>query len=181
MKIKIVGKTRFYLKARNIAGHPMHELCMSLGGLDPKFEGENFTYEPKDIRLFLDGDEDAMVDPITPEVALGIFGVDGVESFEGYPLWISATDASAQVPSFFPASVRYAEDDEEQTTPIQKTFAEWVSDQSHDLYTIDGVTFAGDFARHGLDFAAQVYADAGYGLLEDSDARTKIASQGSEE
>jgi len=149
---------------------------MSLGGLDPKFEGENFTYEPKDIRLFLDGDEDAMVDPITPEVALGIFGVDGVESFEGYPIWISATDASAQVPSFFPSSIKYADEDDE--VGSQKTFEEWVSDQNHDLYTIDGVTFAGDFARHGLGFASQVYADAGYGLLEDSDARTKIASQG---
>ena len=179
MKIKIVGKTRFYLKARNIVGHPMHDLCMSLGGLDPKFEGENFTYEPKDIRLFLDGDEDAKVTPVTPESALGIFGVEGVLSFTGYPLWVSAKDADAELPAFFPNSTYYAEDDEDQEKPLQRTFAEWVKSQNHGLYDVDGVTFAGDFAQHGLDFAAQVYADAGYGLLEDSDAKTKIASIGS--
>lgn len=167
---KITGLTSFYLAALADDQHPMNGLVKMLSALDPKFSGSNFTYESQDKILFL-----SMVNVPT---ALEITATEGILSFTGYPLWISATDATAQVPSYFPQSVKYAEDDLEAETPIQKTFSEWVIDQNHDLYTINGVTFAGDFWRHGLDFASQVYADAGYGLLEDSDARSKIASQG---
>jgi len=170
MNPKITGLTSFYLSALADANHSMNGLVKMLSALDPKFVGSHFEYQPQDKSLFLS--------MVGVQSALAINATEGILSFTGYPIWISTTDASAQVPSFFPASVRYADDDLEQATPIQKTFSEWVSDQSHDLYTIDGVTFAGDFARHGLSFAAQVYTDAGYGLLEDSDARTKIASQG---
>ena len=171
MKPKITGLTSFYLAALADDQHSMNGLVKMLSALDPKFIGSHFEYQPQDKDLFL-----SMVDV---QSALAINATEGILSFTGYPLWISATDASAQVPSFFPNSTYYAEDDEDQEKPLQRTFAEWVKSQNHDLYDVDGVTFAGDFARHGLDFAAQVYADAGYSLLEDSDARTKIASQGS--
>ena len=170
MNPKITGITSFYLTALADANHSMNGLVKMLSALDPKFVGSNFEYQPQDKDLFLS--------MVGVQSALAINSTEGILSFTGYPLWISATDASAQVPSFFPSSIKYANEDEDQSTPIQKTFEEWVSDQSHDLYTIDGVTFAGDFAKHGLSFAAQVYADAGYSLLDDSDARTKIASQG---
>jgi len=170
MNPKITGITSFYLTALADANHSMNGLVKMLSALDPKFVGSNFEYQPQDKDLFLS--------MVGVQSALAINSIEGILSFTGYPLWISATDASAQVPSFFPSSIKYANEDEDQSTPIQKTFEEWVSDQSHDLYTIDGVTFAGDFAKHGLSFAAQVYADAGYSLLDDSDARTKIASQG---
>ena len=168
-KPKITGLTSFYLAALADSNHSMNGLVKMLSALDPKFVGSNFEYQPQDKDLFLS--------MVGVQSALAINSTEGILSFTGYPLWISATDASAQVPSFFPSSIKYANEDDE--VGSQKTFEEWVSDQSHDLYTIDGLTFAGDFARHGLSFAAQVYADAGYSLLEDSDARTKIASQGS--
>ena len=168
MNPKITGITSFYLTALADANHSMNGLVKMLSALDPKFVGSNFEYQPQDKDLFLS--------MVGVQSALAINSTEGVLSFTGYPLWISATDASAQVPSFFPSSIKYANEDDE--VGSQKTFEEWVSDQNHDLYTIDGVTFAGDFAKHGLSFAAQVYADAGYSLLDDSDARTKIASQG---
>jgi len=170
MNPKITGLTSFYLAALSDSNHSMNGLVKMLSALDPKFVGSHFEYQPQDKDLFLS--------MVGVQSALAINATEGILSFTGYPLWISAKDADAELPSFFPNSTYYAEDDEEQATPIQKTFAEWVSDQNHDLYEVDGVTFAGDFARHGLDFAAQVYADAGYSLLEDSDARAKIASQG---
>jgi hypothetical protein len=168
MNPKITGITSFYLTALADANHSMNGLVKMLSALDPKFVGSNFEYQPQDKDLFLS--------MVGVQSALAINSTEGILSFTGYPLWISATDASAQVPSFFPSSIKYANEDDE--VGSQKTFEEWVSDQNHDLYTIDGVTFAGDFAKHGLSFAAQVYADAGYSLLDDSDARTKIASQG---
>jgi len=167
-KPKITGLTSFYLAALADSNHSMNGLVKMLSALDPKFVGSNFEYQPQDKDLFLS--------MVGVQSALAINSTEGILSFTGYPLWISATDASAQVPSFFPSSIKYANEDDE--VGSQKTFEEWVSDQNHDLYTIDGVTFAGDFAKHGLSFAAQVYADAGYSLLDDSDARTKIASQG---
>jgi len=168
-KPKITGLTSFYLAALADSNHSMNGLVKMLSALDPKFVGSNFEYQPQDKDLFLS--------MVGVQSALAINATEGILSFTGYPLWISATDASAPVPSFFPSSIKYANEDDE--VGSQKTFEEWVSDQNHDLYEVDGVTFAGDFARHGFDFAVQVYADPGYGLLEDSDARTKIASIGS--
>lgn len=169
-KIQIIGSTEFYDDAMDDETHPFNALVKKLQRYDVKFSGTKFTYTVEHKQLFLS--------EVNAATAIALNSLDGVESFEGYPIWISATDASAAVPDYFPDSTYYDESDDEGAFPIQKTFSEWVIDQNHDLYTIDGVTFAGDFWRHGLDFASQVYADAGYGLLEDSDARSKIASQG---
>lgn len=171
MKPKITGLTSFYLGALGDANHSMNGLVTMLATLDPKFKGKNFTYEPQDVDLFLS--------LVNLQSALAINAHEGVISFTGYPFFIQCDDKTLEVPSYFPASTYYAEDDLESETPLQKTFEQWVLDQNHDVYPIDGGgSFAGDFARHGLDFATQVSAEAGFSVW---DKATAVAAMPSNE
>ena len=171
MKPKITGLTSFYLGALGDANHSMNGLVTMLATLDPKFEGKNFAYEPQDVDLFLS--------LVSLQSALAINAQEGVISFTGYPFFIQCDDKTVEVPAYFPASTYYAEDDLEAETPLQKTFEQWVLDQNHDVYPIDGGgSFAGDFARHGLDFATQVAAEAGFSVW---DKATAVAAMPSNE
>ncbi len=170
-KPKITGLTSFYLGALGDSNHSMNGLVAMLATLDPKFEGKNFTYEPQDVDLFLS--------LVSLQSALAINAQEGVISFTDYPFFIQCDDASSQVPVYFPASIKYA--DEEDEVGTQKTFEEWCADQSHEVYPIDGGgSFAGDFARHGLDLATQVASESGFSVW---DKATAVAAmpQGGEE
>jgi hypothetical protein len=169
MKPKITGLTSFYLGALGDANHSMNGLVTMLATLDPKFKGKNFTYEPQDVDLFLS--------LVNLQSALAINAHEGVISFTGYPFFIQCDDKTLEVPSYFPASTYYAEDDLESETPLQKTFEQWVLDQNHTLYEYSGGFFAGNFQRHGLDFAQQVIGAGGFGLMEHSEAVTELASE----
>lgn len=91
-------------------------------------------------------------------------------SFEGYPCWITATSGDLEVPNEWPASTNV--DGEGNSTP--KTFEQWCSSQNHTMYEDNGSVFAGNFKKHGWGFTASVPSFAGFGLLNESDAKDKI-------
>ena len=158
-----------YLAALADGSHALKSLVKMLSTLDPSFDGKYFEYTPQDEELFM-----SLIDLTT---AIGISQTTGIVEFSGYPLWFTATDATTEVPDFFPASVYYADDDEDQATPLQKTFSQWVSDQNYTLYDYAGGVFAGNFNRYSLPFAAQVLAADGFGLMGHATAVTELAGE----
>jgi len=167
--MKIKGLTAMYLAALSDSNNSLHSLVKTLATLDPSFSGKYFEYIPQDVDLFL-----GMIDLTT---AIEISQANGIVEFSGYPIWVTASDKTAEVPAFFPSSVYYADDDLENETPLQKTFEQWVLDQNHTIYEYSGGFFAGNFHRHGLDFAQQVIGAVGFGLMEHSEAVAELASE----
>jgi len=178
--VQITMSNRFYLGAAIPANnHPFKSLVDLVAILRPELKGKTVIYTVEDLELFLEGDATQNISGVDMTMALQINAQEGVLSFVNYPFYIQCDDKTVEVPSYFPSSTYYAEDDLESETPLQKTFEQWVLDQSHDVYPIDGGgSFAGDFARYGLDFATQVASETGFSVW---DKATAVAAMPSNE
>jgi hypothetical protein len=152
---EIKGLTPKYHEALADATHPLHPLVQLMSTMDPKFTSAGFEYEAKDIPYFL--------------------------SLVTAQFFIQCDDKTMAVPSFFPASAYYDEADEDMVTPLQKTFEQWVLDQRHTVHEYEGGVFAGDFHRHGLEFAALVDAEAGFSVWDKSTAVANMPQEAESE
>lgn len=159
---EIKGLTPKYHEALADATHPLHPLVQLMSTMDPKFTSAGFEYEAKDVPYFLS--------LVNAQMAMAVAQTEGVTSVKNYPFFIQCDDKTTAVPSFFPASTYYDEADEDMVTPLQKTFEQWVLDQRHTVHEYEGGVFAGDFQRHGLEFAALVDVEAGFSVWDRSTA-----------
>ncbi len=181
-KIEIVISNRFYLGASIPENnHPMKPLVDLVSKMKPEPKGQTVIYTVEDRDLFLNGDTTQNIAGVPILTAISINAIDGIISFSNYPIYIQTDDDTAAVPTWFPNSVLYADDDFDAANPLQKTFREWVTgQQGHIVYEWDdsGTTrfIAGNFWRHGLDWAKLVHEEPGYDLLDHSIAMERIDS-----
>ena len=161
--IKISGPWAWLDPIMSDPTHPMNSQVVKLGLLTRiELFGDVFK-----ATIFSSG-RDAFLSEYTVDSALALDAA-GV-SFEGYPCWITCDDITANVPSDWPQSSNVDEDGN--STP--KTFAQWCADQNHDVYTDANGSFAGNFQKHGWDFLVDVSADAGFGVIDESVAKSRI-------